>query len=111
MNNGMMGFPQGAGQDADTPTGLGYDQSWQMLTSKRVGGVTYYNDTDQPIFVAVYFSTGGSATGTLTINGVTALQNAANAYYNAVFGIVPVGHSYVFTGASVSAWTELRALP
>lgn len=100
-------YPLQAVPTANTQLGIG--QTWTDVKASRAIGTTYTNSTSKPIFVAIQFSTASSVTGTLTIAGVAALNNSANAYYNALFGIVPSGATYVLSGVpTISAWTELR---
>jgi len=101
---------QGVGGEAlSAMSSLGYSQTWQLVTGSRAIGTTYYNTTGRPIFVSIQFATSSSATATLTIAGVAALANSANAYYNGLFGVVPPSATYVLTGASsLTAWAELR---
>ena len=92
--------------------GLGYNQTWQNVTSSRAFGVTYTNTTNKPIFVSAYPAQESSKTYTLTIGGVV----IDNFYYGnatlqkAMQGIVPVGATYrVDTNSgTLSAWLELR---
>ncbi|MBV8159147.1 MAG: hypothetical protein JO278_15915 [Dyella sp.] len=108
---------QGAGGQAlSALSSIGYEQTWQNMSSTRLTGTTYYNTTGRPILVNVTIGctsgTGGQAT--LTINGVqsngSAVSNAG--YASFVSGIVPPGGSYVVSASGgpngINAWNELR---
>jgi hypothetical protein len=93
------------GQALNAMSSLGYGQTWQTVT--RTSGVTYYNTTGKPILFAAN-SVNLSGGFTLTVNGATALTNAASAVTVMVGPVViPAGASYVCTHAAVSI-TELR---
>lgn len=104
-----MSLIQGQGGNALTAMmSLGYGQSWQTFTlgTQRVLGTTYYNTTGKPIQLALLSN--ASAGFGITINGTLLLGsvNAGGAYLIEAFPVVPVGASYVVTGAQ--SWAELR---
>ena len=83
-------------------------QSWQNVTGSRALGTTYTNSTGRPIIVAI--NTFGAGTTTITIGGV-AVQIAycwAGHTDGGGWAIVPVGVTYVVSGASLGNWYELR---
>jgi hypothetical protein len=102
-------------------SGLGYGQTWQVVTGSRVLGTTYYNTTGKPIQVILQLHTGGGAGGywVATIGGVTVPGGGITApggdYYGGVHSfIVPDGASYSATivvqagSPAMSSWVELR---
>jgi hypothetical protein len=98
------------------PNTLGYNQTWQDVTSSRVSGTTYTNSTGKPIQVNVAgVCTSGSAILYLTVGGVVIsggqVQSLANLTAQ-VGAIIPPGTSYVlsvnFGTVTPSYWAELR---
>lgn len=94
----------------NAPVSLG--QGWVNVTSNRVLGTTYSNNTKRPIEVS--FSGYNSTTGqnaTLLTNGVNnkISWSVANNWAS-VGGIIPSGDTYsvTLTSASNSIWNELR---
>lgn len=93
---------------------LGYGQSWQDVTGSRALGVTQYNTTGKPIIANVAGSAAGGNTSMLcSINGGGAVPfTSIGAITGNLSGsiTIPVGASYVVTGASMTlgSWFELR---
>jgi len=74
------------------------------MSASRAVSTTYTNTTGRSIFVSI----DSSWTGTLVVNGATIANNVGgNSRYPTTF-IVPSGNTYSFSGASYTAWTELR---
>jgi hypothetical protein len=94
--------------------GLGYNQTWQVLTGSRAWGVTYTNTTGRPISVMSQPNTAVNSSLTLTVDGVIAWASAVTPSdtANIVTGIVPAGATYVVTRtagtATLQSWSELR---
>ena len=90
--------------------GLGYGQTWQLVTGSRTSGTTYYNTTGKPIMLSVQ-PTGVAGSLTVSIGGVTVASsfNTLSSNVSITF-IVPVGLSYSVTAATttISLWAELR---
>ena len=82
---------------------FGSGQTWTDVGASRVSGTTYTNSTGKPIEVVV---SGGSATISYTINGITGLTSSTTSYMQISF-IVPNGNTYVVTNNFVK-WLELR---
>lgn len=95
---------------------LGVGQTWQNVTSSRVSGTTYTNSTTKPIQVLVVLpDTGGTATVTVVVGGITLINNVA---YDIGAGsavaipsfIVPSGQTYSVSAGgagSIVQWNEL----
>lgn len=108
---------QGMGGQACTALGsLGYGQTWHTYTTgggdPRQNGVSYYNLSGKPIFVAISFSQSSATASTLYVGGTL----VANCNQSNVVGgqqmcaIVPPGVSYTagFGSNGYSVWAELR---
>jgi hypothetical protein len=96
------------------PSGIGIGQTWQDLTSSRVFGTTYTNNTGYPIMVAIAATVLNTATWTVMVAGLQIIQMSgsgasANADVTGTF-IVPNGATYIAngSGSSLSRWSELR---
>jgi len=93
---------------------IGYEQTWQDLTSSRAGGTTYTNSTGKPIAVGISIVNVDAATGAaayLTVNGVTVAYGGEHSNRrSALFTIVPPGSTYRLTlfNDSIAYWSELR---
>lgn len=92
---------------------IGVGQKWQKLTSSRLANTNYTNNTDRPIYVQVYFSSGTALSTTslnFTIDGVTivvAFNTNSSGGVGAAGGmIIPVGSVYSVNARS--DWWELR---
>ena len=83
-------------------------QTRQSVTGSRSTGVTYYNTTGKPIFVATNRYAVGSFA--ITVDGVVAMSQATSASNGqAVFAIVPPNSSYLVSSpANAVFWSELR---
>jgi len=95
-------------QYVDNNTGLGVNQTWQVLTASRANGVTYTNTTGKTIFVVVRdgvtaynmnISVDGVVVSEATLSGATGRGE--------VYAIVPNGSTYIMSGA-FNVWRELR---
>lgn len=87
---------------------LGYNQTWQDLTSSRSINTNYTNSTGKPIMVCVHFNVGTS--GSLTVDSVIAGYGASttNQAEGGLTTAVPNGGVYRYGGAAVLSWAELR---
>ena len=97
-----------------SPFGIGFNQTWQNLTSSRSTGVTYTNTTDKPILLSVYGS-GSPSTGyvQLTLNGALFSKNGSDAvasgvFYGTVTAIIPPNNTYYIDSSGIIKWFELR---
>jgi hypothetical protein len=101
---------QGVGGQALTSmSSLGYGQTWQTVTGSRAFGTTYYNTTGRPIMVMCSFTTSGSQTVTLRVNGADVVTWTGSSLYGVLSQIVPPGCNYVLlNGSAIQLWTELR---
>jgi len=94
--------------------GIGVSQTWQDLTGSRSLATTYTNSTGKPIMVSVNTNstTNTVTTTTLNIDSLAVAKNGSQGgNINGVTAIVPAGSTYsctVGSGASLSAWFELR---
>ena len=99
--------------------GLGINQTWRDVTSRRQSGVTYYNTTGKPIMVCVTRVTGlGTDEITFYVNGSEVIRNGSTEYndrsiYVGLSVIVPVGASYRVEiygvlNQYIYLWEELR---
>lgn len=89
--------------------GLGWDQTWQDVTSLRALDTNYTNTTGKPIMVQVRAYTNGSLCAP-TVGGVLlagASQSSTDGFPSVSF-IVPPGATYSFTAISLARWVELR---
>ena len=97
-----------------SPLGIGFNQTWQDVTSSRSAGVTYTNTTGKPIALSiVHTSTNNTAITSITVGGVEVtrqLAMGAGLYTYKQEVIVPNDTSYLFTlgSGSISYWRELR---
>lgn len=83
---------------------LGVDQTWQNLTSSRAVNTTYTNLTTKPIQVMI---NGSWNSGSIILNGVTIPVQDGNEWTTLSF-IVPSGHTYRSSNATIISWSELR---
>ena len=83
-------------------SGLGFGQTWQAVT--RVSGTPYTNSTDKPITIVGSIYTINS-TLSISIDGVN-LGVVNGNYGGSITGIIPVGSTYVISGA----WSYLSEL-
>lgn len=113
----LSGVQGQGGQALTAMGGLGYGQTWQVVT--RTSGVTYYNTTGKPIMLKAEFNTITSAAPgavNISFNGVAqgVIGQAAPGTGAATFAhgtiIIPVGVSYLLTDVQLTGRTtyELR---
>lgn len=91
---------------------IGYNQTWQNVTTSRALGTTYTNTTGKPIMVKVKSTNANSTEVTFTVNGVVlprwVVNTPAAAYANDCI-IVPNGQTYsVAMSPALTDWFELR---
>jgi len=97
-----------------SPLGIGFNQTWQDVTSSRSAGVTYTNTTNKPIVLSiVHTSINGAAITSLTVSGIEVTRqqpDGAGLYTYKQQVIVPKDATYLFTlgSGSISYWRELR---
>lgn len=90
-------------------TDFGVGQSWQDVTSSRVAGTTYTNNTGKPIVVLISLAVTTYYTGLFTLNNLPALpfgHSAGQGTAALISVIIPPGSTYscnIFT-----YWLELR---
>jgi hypothetical protein len=107
-------FPSGWPGSSQALVGLGYGQTWQDVSSKRVVTTTYYNTTGKPIQVQLWGTASATAiTMQLSVNGIAVDANANAATYACpVKAIVPIGGTYSATQTgttfTLNKWVELR---
>ncbi len=100
--SGKVVFPQNA-------------QVLQNVKASRATGITYVNNTGQPITVMVAL-TSSAARNTIvaTVAGITLVGSSAETlgYAAAITFVVPDGQGYLVNGTTgvqtISAWAELR---
>lgn len=85
---------------------LGQGQKWYDLTTQRVPGVNYTNDTGRPIMVNIT-ETGNGANSLFYVNELVIAQNGGINSDSTMSVIVPAGAVYRYTGVS-TYWVELR---
>ena len=83
---------------------IGVGQTWQAVT--RTVGTTYTNTTGRTIAISLYGS-GGTGTTSLTIGGVVVGQLVFNNSGGTIFGLIPDGADYSYSGTALTA-RELR---
>lgn len=98
----------------DKTSAFGVEQTWQDVTSSRVLGTTYSNNTGKTIFVAVTTNTDDQmqsfyVDGVLIASSGTAPASPGDSTH-ALMIPVPNGASYktTVTGGSIIKWMELR---
>jgi len=97
-----------------SPLGIGFNQTWQDVTSSRSAGVTYTNTTNKPIVLSiVHTSINDTAITSLTVSGIEVTRqqpDGAGLYTYKQQVIVPKDATYLFTlgSGSISYWRELR---
>ena len=84
--------------------GLGWDQTWQVVTGSRSSGVSYTSPS-KPISVSIYFNQNPG--GSVVVGGVTIATFSTTNLTNCVIFNVPPNTNYSFTG-SIMTWCELR---
>lgn len=109
--SGGVTFSDGTNQTAPA---IGYGQTWQNVAASRSFGVTYTNNTGQPIQVIVSHSSATIYTEfAMTIDGISythgrnSMPSGTNGRSTA-FVIIPPGSTYAFSGGSQAGWLELR---
>lgn len=89
----------------------GYGYKWASFVSQRANDVIYTNDTGFPIQVCITTKDDAglhvSSDGGATWVGIHGSQSDGEGLY----GIIPAGHKYRYTGARFTNWTELRYYP
>lgn len=100
---------------AQPSLGLGYDQIWQNVTGVRGFGLTYNNDTGNPIQVSIGVSTSGYGGGVNIAVNNQALSptwsDTSGVTGSSSTVVVPPGATYLATpygGATITSWVELR---
>ena len=102
--------PTGPAGSSGTVFGTVHD-----VKSSRTWNVTYTNSNDVPMFVAVAAYSGSANYSPLSmiVNGTSVAQvwsqSAGGALVHTVYGMVPVGATYIITQStwnSVQSWTE-----
>lgn len=98
-----------------SPFGMGFNQTWQDVTSSRSAGVTYTNTTGKPIVLSIVHTSANSSVGitSLTVGAVEVTRQQAEGsglYTYKQQVIVPKDTTYLFTlgSGSISYWRELR---
>lgn len=99
----------------DDNRGLGYDQTWQNVTSSRSFNVYYTNNTNKPIFISCIGGTSVSG-GNLSIFVDKILVSVNQHEYTGAYDylevstIVPPNSKYKITNNAMSniTWSELR---
>ena len=109
---------QGQITDASTSAAMlpvGYNQTWQNMTSSRSAGTSYTNSTGRAIMVNIHYAEFSDSIWDmqLTVGGVVVARDAGGRVAAGTNGggtcsaIVPAGASYSFSG-SFNIWAELR---
>ncbi|WP_370559462.1 hypothetical protein [Edwardsiella tarda] len=116
---------QKAVTDALSAVGIGVSQEYLDVTSERIAGTWYINNTGKPIFIVVC-SGRDSAVGTEQTLGKLSFQssssvvttipfmrsaNSGGAQRGSASAIVPVGAKYTVTldyDGVITSWWELR---
>lgn len=110
-NNGTAGVVVGADVLKNmSGGGLGEGQTWQNMTTSRVTGTTYTNNTGKPIMVFVR-TNGGVARCELYVDGVLTWyisDGDGDGSHAGGTTIVPNGSSYRQAGHNRNYWAELR---
>lgn len=113
-------MPNKAGTVALLTDGLGVAQTWQVMTSQRVAGTTYTNNTGKPIVITVTLkaTVGTALRFVITSNGIVAgaatraIEVGSVTKTISASAIIPSGAIYKVepktTGLTISEWTELR---
>lgn len=94
-----------------TPAGgIGIGQTWQDVTSSRVGGTTYTNSTGKPIMVNIVRGQRGYVNSiSLTVGGVVVARSVtASDAGSTMSAIVPNGATYILSANDFDNWAELR---
>jgi hypothetical protein len=97
----------------DSTNAIGYNQTWQNVTSSRTAGTTYTNSSGKPIMVKIVTSViSGSYTTQLLINGNVVDTQLSTSYviYTSVSAIIPPNSTYSLslTNGVLQTWYELR---
>ena len=87
-------------------TGLGYDQTWQDVTTSRFANIEYTNNTGKPIQILVQTGTSGLVISLGNNVSTTSTAAVTNGYYFTQL-IIPVGGKYTLSLTPVK-WLELR---
>lgn len=108
----------GPGEPISSDQTLSFGQSWQNLTSQRVIGTDYPNDTDKPIIVAVGITSSEvnkNVVFYISGNVVQVMNNPVSGTTLVVGGIVPPGLTYRVSTSNSSPtlqqWVEYRDTP
>lgn len=95
-----------------TVSGLvGWDQTWQDMSSSRESDTTYQNTTSRPITVNIIGNDGNQRDVQVSSNGTTWVRvgQVYSGRASTLSFIVPVGHYYRINGyTSLRGWAELR---
>lgn len=102
-------FVRAAVNAATSAPTLGVGQTWQNVTSSRVLGTTYTNNTGAPINVFVIINAANTQTNGY-VNGIQVAHSSAGNHTTSVSFIVPVAATYSVTTSSstLQRWAELR---
>lgn len=92
-----------------SPFGMGFNQTWQDVTSSRSSGVTYTNTTGKPIMVNIWHTYDGTIS--ITVDSQIVSKGSAYGYdgnnHHTISAIVPAGSVYVVS-SGWGNWYELR---
>ena len=100
--------------DVEFGGGVDFGQQWVDVTSERLDGVTYKNETGKPIQVnmnTLTHATAGNANISIDGNVVTNVYCSSADNRTSVSFTVPNGSTYSFanvSNSSINKWTELR---
>jgi hypothetical protein len=100
---GATGPTGPTGPTGSAANAIGVSQTWTDVTASRTSGTSYTNSTGKPIMVLV---SGGTATVSYVINGISGMTSTATSYMQISF-IVPDSNTYSVTNNFVK-WLELR---
>jgi len=89
--------------------GLGYGQTWQVVTGSRAKDTTYTNSTGKPIIVNIYVTETDSVTDVnLTVNGIVVFTiNNSTGTRQTISAVVPNNNTYSVDN-NFTFWVELR---
>lgn len=95
-------------------TDVGVGQTWQNVTSSRVRGTTYTNNTGKPIAVHIHTvnKSGGNVELSVIVDGIKMILDKNRSSYDFRLSggvIIPTGSTYrVDSGYNIELWAELR---
>lgn len=108
--SGKLYYSNGSSWIDLSSSGIGFNQTWQDVTSSRASNVTYTNTTSKPIMVMVSTGNGNYGFNQVYVNGLL-IEWVVDGDFSggtSITFIVPPGATYKVIYIAAWVWAELR---